>query len=300
MKLGKAALLLLVSAPAFAMQDYYWSPNDGDVLERADREEYRIVLQHLDPSDVVISIDGQSLIIDAIEENVQYHISEPAEDNYLSLLQEVVFQNSKITWSRDYVWNNMACEIGEVRSLVGTSGGDDLVDSQRSTCGDRTYYKIFNNTAIWGLAGSDLLDGQAGNDQLVAGKGADTLYGGEGDDRLFGGKGRDELRGEAGGDVLVGGAGNDDLYGGDGNDEYVFGQVINEDFVYEIEGNDTIRFSYYFRNGTTVERQGDDLVIDLNNGYDKVVVVDHYYSDAYKIEKIIFSDKIELVSGTDF
>ncbi len=49
MKLGKAALLLLVSAPAFAMQDYYWSPNDGDVLERADREEYRIVLQHLDP-----------------------------------------------------------------------------------------------------------------------------------------------------------------------------------------------------------------------------------------------------------
>jgi len=300
MKLGKAALLLLISTPVFAMQDYYWSPTDGDVLLSTQREEYRIVLQHLDPSDVVISIDGQSLIIDAIEENVQYRITEPAEDNYLSLLQEVVFQNSKITWSRDYVWSNMACEVGDGESLVGTRHSDELIDTKRTSCGDRTYSDIYNNTAIWGLAGSDLLDGQEGNDQLVAGKGADTLYGGEGDDRLFGGKGRDELRGEAGGDVLVGGADNDDLYGGDGNDEYVFGQVINEDFVYEIEGNDTIRFSYYFRNGTTVERQGDDLVIDLNNGYDKVVVVDHYYSDAYKIEKIIFSDKIELVEGADF
>ncbi len=71
---------------------------------------------------------------------------------------------------------------------------------------------------ISGRNGINIFDGGAGNDELTGGAGTDQLWGGGDNDTLWGGSGDDMLRGDAGNDTIDGGGGVDRIYGGDGND----------------------------------------------------------------------------------
>jgi|GEM_PF-2298928 len=122
-------------------------------------------------------------------------------------------------------------------SLYGGNGDDEIRD------GD-------GNNLIYGGAGNDSLYSGAGDDEIKGQAGNDLINGGSGNDSLDGGAGEDEIRGGAGNDSLDGGAGNDALYGGNGDDQIKGGL-----------GNDVI----------TLGNGKDTLVLETNNGYDRVI-----------------------------
>ncbi|TNC97038.1 MAG: Ig family protein, partial [Rhodocyclaceae bacterium] len=134
---------------------------------------------------------------------------------------------------------------------------------------------------LLGEAGRDILLGYAGDDILAGEAGEDTLSGGAGNDELSGGPGNDILQGGTGNDRLDGGLGDDLLSGGEGTDTYVFAPGSGRDTLVEATGElSALRLGP----GATVRtlkpsREGDDLLLALNNGADALRVAG-YYADA--------------------
>jgi Ca2+-binding RTX toxin-like protein len=132
-----------------------------------------------------------------------------------------------------------------------------------------------------GEDGADVLQGHAGNDLLLGQNGDDTLDGGAGNDVLHGGEGTDVLRGGAGNDQLARDAGNDIMEGGTGVDTYLFGPGSGKDRVIEASGEQSV---LQLGAGVTAKslhtaREGDDLVLTLDNGADALSIAG-YYADA--------------------
>ncbi len=103
----------------------------------------------------------------------------------------------------------------------------------------------------------------------------DYLYGEAGDDRLLGGSGNDTLYGGNGNDTLEGGAGNDYLVGNEGSDTYVFNSGWGQDTIYNYDTtagrSDVITFGTGIAATDVIAtRSGDDLILSLRNGSDKV------------------------------
>lgn len=137
-----------------------------------------------------------------------------------------------------------------------------------------------------GTAGGDQMDGLGGNDEI---------HGLAGDDVLIGGNGHDLLMGDAGADMLDGGPGNDYLDGGIGNDTYTFGPGAGRNFVNDYDTNpgnfDTIRMAAGVAPwDVTVSRVGNYLHLSLNGGADLLGVYGWFYSDAEKVESVVFAD----------
>jgi len=107
------------------------------------------------------------------------------------------------------------------------------------------------------------------------------------------------------------------LWGGAGNDTYLVnageGQVTIADYVLRDEirekfadtdkereravqaGQDTLRFGEGLTSENAIfSRERDDLVITFKDGSDSVTVEDYFYSEQYKIEKIVFGDGVVL------
>ena len=132
--------------------------------------------------------------------------------------------------------------------IVGTSGANaGLTGTNSAVIGD----------AIFGLAGTDTLNGGDGNDQLYGGSGTDTLNGGTGNDYLDGGDG---------GDTMVGGSG-DDTY------------VVNSasDIVTELfnGGIDTVLASVSYTLGANVENltlTGNNNISGTGNTLDNIII----------------------------
>ena len=105
----------------------------------------------------------------------------------------------------------------------------------------------FGNDRLTGQAGSQIFDGLAGDDILIGGADADTLRGGDGDD------------------TIDGGTGDDDLQGGDGDDRFInLGeQSSGRDTIDGGDGRDLADFSGA---GTTIDRVGHGVNINLNDG----------------------------------
>ncbi|MGD7110039.1 calcium-binding protein, partial [Ralstonia pseudosolanacearum] len=149
-----------------------------------------------------------------------------------------------------------------------------------------------------GDAGADNLFGGDGNDVLDGGADNDYLYGEAGDDALLGGSGNDTLYGGNGNDTLEGGAGNDYLVGNEGSDTYVFNTGWGQDTIYNYdatsERSDVIEFgSGIAATDVIATRSGDDLILSLRNGSDKITVQSYFYSDAsgpYRIDQVRFAD----------
>lgn len=130
---------------------------------------------------------------------------------------------------------------GRGADLIALGSGNDTGDGQRG------------NDTILGNAGSDRLFGRQGDDVLDGGGGRDRIEGGEGQDSLSGGGGNDVLRGGGGADMLAGGRGNDTLEGGAGTDTLTGG-----------EGADAFRF--------LPGEDGFDLIADFAPGTDRVEI----------------------------
>ncbi|MDF1588649.1 MAG: putative Ig domain-containing protein [Gammaproteobacteria bacterium] len=110
--------------------------------------------------------------------------------------------------------------------------------------------------------------GSAFSDTLVGSAYADHLYGGEGDD------------------VLAGGTGDDLLEGGKGNDTYLIGHGTGQDLINgEANEINTLKLlSGLNVSDLSVERQGNDLSLYINNSHDGVIISDYYqHSQAWKI-----------------
>ncbi len=196
--------------------------------------------------------------------------------------------------------------------------------------GDRFIRGTDSNDLLAGPGGNDTIDGKDGNDRIAGGDGNDYLLGGAGRDVVLGGNGNDvvlggsgagdQLLGGAGDDTLIAGAGDDFLDGGLGNDVLDAGGGRDRLFFQQGDGQDIVRGTAtaggYFSTdinlvtsyavgslgaspvgiaSTEVEltRTGDNLVIDRNDGDDRITV-ENYFASAgsglYPIHNIVFSD----------
>lgn len=140
------------------------------------------------------------------------------------------------------------------------------------------------------------------------GLGDDLIEGGGGDDVLYGFAGNDTLIGNGGNDLLAGGSGNDLLQGnGGGSAVYQFGVGDGQDRVINLAdpGNeDTIHMvGGLVASDITVTRQGDDLLVAINNTEDRIRVVGHFANEQLSssyVDAIVFDDGSRIETGPDY
>ncbi|MHA6831175.1 calcium-binding protein [Ralstonia pseudosolanacearum] len=246
-------------------------------------------------TDVIATRSGEDLILSlrngSDRVTVQYYFSSDATSPYR--IDQVRFADGT-SW-----------DVAAIKALV-----------QVPTSGDDNLYGYASDDVLNGLDGNDAIRGYGGNDTLRGDAGADTLSGGDGNDSIDGGADNDYLYGEAGDDALQGGAGNDTLYGGNGNDtleggvgnDYLTGESGSDTYVFnsgwgqDTIGNydtstgrsDTIEFgSGIAANDVIATRSGEDLILSLRNGSDRVTVQYYFSSDAtspYRIDQVRFAD----------
>ncbi|WP_247310278.1 calcium-binding protein, partial [Ralstonia pseudosolanacearum] len=246
-------------------------------------------------TDVIATRSGEDLILSlrngSDRVTVQYYFSSDATSPYR--IDQVRFADGT-SW-----------DVAAVKALVQvpTSGNDNL-------------YGYASDDVLNGLDGNDAIRGYGGNDTLRGDAGADTLSGGDGNDSIDGGADNDYLYGEAGDDALQGDSGNDTLYGGVGNDtldggagnDYLTGEGGSDTYVFNSGwGQDTIG-NYDTTSGRSdviafgdgiaasdivATRSGEDLILSLRNGSDRVTVQYYFSSDAtspYRIDQVRFAD----------
>lgn len=148
--------------------------------------------------------------------------------------------------------------------LVGDAGDDQVFGGE----GGDTLLGDEELSGPFSVGGSDFLAGNNGPDTLRGGLAKDSLFGGEGNDSLYGGDDSDLLAGDSGNDNLLGNAGADELQGGTGNDilfggRNEFGTITSGDFDGAVD---------LFRYFISVGDSGNDLVVDFEDGIDRLVV----------------------------
>jgi Ca2+-binding RTX toxin-like protein len=201
--------------------------------------------------------------------------------------------------------------------LGPVGNGDRFI---RGTDGNETLRGPDGNDTIDGKDGADRIFGGGGNDYLLGGAGRDVLSGDAGDDllngggdgdRLLGGTGADTLLGDIGDDFLDGGAGPDVLDGGAGANRLIFQRGDGQDIVRGAAtsgGADrtSLELVSSYAVGSlgavpvgiassevTLTRQGDHLVIDRNDGDDRITVENYFTlapGNLYPVHAIQFSD----------
>ena len=123
----------------------------------------------------------------------------------------------------------------------------------------------------------------------------DLLIGYSTDDTISGIAGNDAIYGNAGNDTLDGGTGDDYLDGGIGNDIYRFDRGSGQDTVVDHDdtaGNiDTIGLAAdVMPSDVTLEIDGTNLRIVINNTDNTLLVTGWFADDASKVERIEFAD----------
>ena len=140
------------------------------------------------------------------------------------------------------------------------------------------------------------ITGTDNNDTLTGGNFDDTLTGNDGNDVLDGGAGNDTIYGGSGNDTLIGGKGNDRLEGSYGDDTYIWNLGDGFDTIDDYNGgntdNDTIKFGEGISfEDLSFERDGNSLIIHVNNDRTQGISIQDYYSSTYyKVEKLEFAD----------
>jgi VCBS repeat-containing protein len=121
--------------------------------------------------------------------------------------------------------------------------------------------------------------------------GDNAIYGNAYDNRLEGAGGDDLIAGGFGDDVLDGGAGNDVLYGEYGNNVYNLGAGYGQDTVISYGGGtDSVHIVGDIpASEVTLTRQGDDVVIGLAGGSDRMVL-SNWFNEPIRVQQIVFCD----------
>ena len=155
---------------------------------------------------------------------------------------------------------------------------------------------------------TDATIGIVGSAVLNASEGTDRIDGNNGNNFLFGFGGNDEISGMGGNDVLDGGAGNDVLDGGSGDDEYRFGRGYGHDRIRNTDAgvsrNNIVRLiGGLNKEDISITRQGDDLLIAINDSEDILRVESHFDGEETAgtarryINAIVFDDDSKLAVG---
>ena len=152
------------------------------------------------------------------------------------------------------------------------------------------------------LAAQDIT-GTDNNDTLTGGNFGDTLTGNDGNDVIDGGAGNDTLKGNSGNDTLIGGKGNDRLEGSYGDDTYIWNLGDGFDTIYDYNGgntdNDTIKFGEGISfEDLSFERDGNSLIIYVNNDKTQGIKIQDYYSSYSQVEKLKFADESVVETST--
>lgn len=188
-------------------------------------------------------------------------------------------------------------------------GGDNLVETiVFETGGQLTAAQIFG---AFGLpvptptaAFDDIIQGSTGDDAALDGAaGNDLLQGGNGDDVLFGDAGNDRLEGGNGDDILDGGTGNDTLVGGRGDDTYIFAAGGGQDVIDNSGGGvDTLHFEGISFNqvASGLMKSGDDLVLNVSGGSDKVTIRNWFLGGDYVVDTITFASGGQITAAQLF
>jgi Ca2+-binding RTX toxin-like protein len=178
-------------------------------------------------------------------------------------------------------------------------GGDNLIETITFESGSQqlTAAQIFSAFGLTMPGPTAPFDtttqGSTGNDAALNGSAQrDLLQGFNGDDQLFGDAGADRLEGGNGNDVLKGGAGNDTLLGGRGDDRYVFTAGDGQETLDNSGGgNDTLHFEGITFNqvGSGLQKTGNDLVLNVSGGTDKVTIKNWFLGGDYVVDTITFA-----------
>ncbi|MBN4177581.1 hypothetical protein GSU75_04864 [Pseudomonas savastanoi pv. phaseolicola] len=238
-------------------------------------------LEGLNTSDVSIRRESDDLLIQIRQTGETLRIS-----SHFTVDQSYGYAINQLQFADGTLWDEAQITAA---LLIGTES-DDSITGYAS--GDK----------LSGLVGNDILSGRGGDDVLDGGDGKDTLNGEDGNDTLLGGAGNDSLSGGIGNDVLDGGAGNDTLDGGKGSDTYVFGKGYGRDTISNYAYNDTtvdkldvIRLEGLTSEDVSIQRESDDLVIQINQTGETLRVNSHFYADqsyGYAINQLQFANGI--------
>src|SRR5450830_1649362 len=246
-------------------------------------------------TDVVLARDGDTLVL-----SIKGSADSLRVNSYFYGDAAYGYQVEQIRFADGTAWS-----VADVKAKVQAPGtGDDSLsgyagaDSLAGLTGDDTLSGKAGNDTIDGGGGDDQVSGDDGDDALSGGQQNDRVDGGSGNDRLLGQDGDDTVYGQAGNDTLDGGAGSDTLDGGAGNDLYMFGRGSGKD---TISSSDTaagkvdivLLGAGITVADVTVRRDGDALVLAINDTADALRVNSYFYNDAtygYQVEQIRFAD----------
>lgn len=131
--------------------------------------------------------------------------------------------------------------------------------------------------------------------EFIQNDGADNVSGTNYDDTIYGKGGNDTIYGYSGNDTLIGGKGNDRLEGSYGDDTYIWNLGDGFDTIYDYNGgntdNDTIKFGEGISfEDLLFERDGNSLIIYVNNDKTQGIKIKDYYSSYSQVEKLEFAD----------
>ncbi|ALA57586.1 calcium-binding protein [Nitrospira moscoviensis] len=157
-------------------------------------------------------------------------------------------------------------------NVLGSRGVESFRFADASTL---TYEQLLaRGFDLTGTDGDDQIDGTTMADRVQAGDGSDVVKTGLGDDQLDGS------------------TGDDRLFGGQGNDTYVFGSGSGHDTIVEFQGSqDRISMAAgVLPSDVVVTRDGNDLVLSLNGGADRLTVSLYFLAPPLQIEEVAFAD----------
>jgi Ca2+-binding RTX toxin-like protein len=176
--------------------------------------------------------------------------------------------------------------------------------------GDEVYVREFN-LVDWGVdrglkvafandPGWDEAEVRRRLYEQVRTDGDDIINGSSFSDDVKGGAGDDILKGLGSADRLEGGTGNDRLEGGWGDDTYIFNRGDGADVVYEIGGNDILRFGADIRPSDIVlsfrgAEDGFGVVFGIAGTPDRITVVEFNRTES-DVDRDF--NRIEFADGT--
>ncbi|MFG1447333.1 calcium-binding protein [Xylella fastidiosa] len=272
---------------------YLFNQGDGHdtIIEPGGSFDRLVFGEGITADDVRVVRQGQDVVLDLGNGHdsirMKDWLTSDGEYNRTGNIEEILFADGT-RWTGDTLgWREM--------TTFGTSGNDTLQGwgSSDILLGGN------GDDVLSGDYGDDTLYGEAGDDLLLGDNGNDVLDGGEGHNRLEGGAGKDVLKVSTDGssdNVFSGGTGDDMLYGSVHSDTYLFNWGDGRDTIVEQGGFDKIVFGEEIAvSDIHVLREGQDVVLDLYNGYDSIRLKDWLTSDGTRnsnadIEQIVFAD----------
>ena len=220
----------------------------------------RIIANESNPNEIALSIN---LLAASLKRDYNFAIHKVGKNTLSNPIIKKLLEKTGIKFSFN--------ENGEIEGVIGknyfgTKDSDNFNFSKNS-----------EGVIVNSKSGNDLIIGSSYNDELNGGLGNDIIYAGDG---------IDVLRGAQGDDLLIGGDKSTiyEYYLGDGHDT-----IVDEG------GRDILAFSYLDIENLSIEKDGNNMKILVENPYKKdkiigsITIIDGFTSG--KIEEYYFKDR---------